>query len=373
MTDEPHPQPDRIDGAPHPRDTPRLFGQEAAEQAFLEAYNSDHLHHAWLITGPRGAGKATLAWSIARFLLATPKEDGDALFGAPPPVESLAIDPEHPVARRMRAGSEQGLFVLRRPWDDKAKRLKQEITVEEARRMKGFFALSSADGGRRVVIVDAADELNTSAANAILKILEEPPRDTTILMVAHQPSALLPTIRSRCRELRLGPLGPGAIAEALRQAGIDPEGRTDALAALAGGSAGEAVRLSVQGGPALYADLIGLFDGLPRLDRARALALADSAAARGAEDKRALLSTLTDLFLSRLARTGATGTPPEPEAAPGEARLLARLAPDARAARRWAEAAQEIGARTRHGRAVNLDPAALILDTLFKIQKAASA
>ncbi|WP_375688401.1 DNA polymerase III subunit delta' [Pseudooceanicola sp. LIPI14-2-Ac024] len=373
MTDDILPEPDRIDGAPHPRDTVRLFGQDAAQQAFLEAFNAHHLHHAWLITGPKGTGKATLAWAIARFLLATPRDDGDALFGAPPPVDSLAIDPEHPVARRMRAGSESGLFVLRRPYDDKTKRLRQEITVEEARKMKGFFAMSAADGGRRVVIVDAADELNTSAANAILKILEEPPRDTTILLIAHQPSALLPTIRSRCRELRLAPLGPADIAAALAQAGIDPAADTDALSALAAGSAGEAVRLSVLGGPQIYAELVRLFDTLPRLDRSHALSLAEAAAARGAEDKRALLASLTDLFLSRVARTGALGQPPLPEAAPGEAALLARLAPNAHAARRWAEAAQEIGARSRHGTAVNLDPAALILDTLFKIQKTAAA
>ncbi|MGR3583653.1 MAG: DNA polymerase III subunit delta', partial [Pseudooceanicola nanhaiensis] len=218
-----------------------------------------------------------------------------------------------------------------------------------------------------------ADELNTSAANAILKILEEPPKDTTILMIAHQPSALLPTIRSRCRELRLAPLSPDDIAQALTQAGIAPEGQTDALAALAAGSAGEAVRLSLLDGPKLYADLVQLFDTLPRLDRARGLALAEAAAVRGAEDRRDLINSLTDLFLARLARTGATGAPPRPEAAPGEAQLLARLAPDARSARRWAEAAQEIGARSRHGKAVNLDPAALILDTLFRIQKTAAA
>lgn len=372
MSDDLQPEPDRIDGAPHPRDTPLLFGQDRAQEAFLEAFNSGHLHHAWLITGPRGTGKATLAWSIARFLLATPPDDGDGLFGAPPPVETLAVPEDHPVVRRMKSGGEQGLFVLRRPWDEKAKRLRQDITIEEVRRLKGFFALSSADGGRRVVIVDAADEMNVNAANAILKILEEPPALTTILMVAHQHSALLPTIRSRCRELRLSPLSGADIARAFDQAGI-PAGETGTLAALAAGSAGEAMRLSLLGGPALYADLVAVFANLPRLDRPRALALADSVAARGAEDRRALLHDLADLFLARLARTGATGAPPAPEAAPGEADLMARLAPTQAAARRWADAAQEIGARARHGRAVNLDPAALILDTLFKIQKAATA
>ncbi|OWU85724.1 DNA polymerase III subunit delta' [Oceanicola sp. 22II-s10i] len=373
MSDEQLPEPDRIDGAPHPRDSVRIVGQDAAQAAFLEAFNSGHLHHAWLITGPKGTGKATLAWAIARFLLATPPDDGGGLFGAPPPVESLNIDPEHPVARRMRSGAEQGLFVLRRPWDDKAKRLRQEITVEEARKMKGFFALSSADGGRRVVIVDSADELNVNAANAILKILEEPPARTTILMVAHQPSALLPTIRSRCRELRLAPLGRADLETVLAQSGVEVEGPVEALSALSGGSAGEAVRLSLLGGPKLYAELIQTFSALPRLDRAAAIRLADSATGRGAEDRRDLIHGLTDLFLSRLALTGALGQPPGTEAAPGEFDLLMRLAPDARSARRWAETAAEIGGRTRHGRAVNLDPAALILDTLFRLQKTAAA
>ena len=372
MTDDTLPEPDRVEGAPHPRDTPRLFGQDAAQRDFLEAFNSDRLHHGWLITGPRGTGKATLAWAIARFLLATPPDDGGGLFGAPPPAETLAIPEDHPTARRMRAGSEPGLFVLRRPVDEKTKRLRQMITVEEARKLKGFFALSSADGGRRVVIVDSADEMNPSAANAILKILEEPPARTTMLLVSHQPSRLLPTIRSRCRELRLVPLSPADISAALDQAGVDAEASADTLAALAAGSAGEAVRLANLGGAAIYAELVRLFETLPRLDRAHAIALAEAAAVRGAEDRRDLMNTLTDLFLMRLARTGAMGAPPLPEAAPGEAALMARLAPDARAARNWASAAQEIGARARHGRAVNLDPAAMILDTVFRIQKTAA-
>ena len=362
------PQPDRIEGAPHPRDTPHLFGQELAEAGFLDTFNSGRLHHGWLITGPRGVGKATLAWRIARFLLATPAQEDDGLFGAPPPPETLDIPDDHPVARRMASGAEAGLFVLRRPYDEKAKRLKREITVEEARKLKGFFSLSSADGGRRVVIVDAADELNVSAANAILKLLEEPPANTTLLLVAHQPSGLLPTIRSRCRELRLSPLSPTDIARALSQAEIDTDADDTALAALSGGSVGEAVRLTNLNGLPLYADLITLLGTMPRFDRARAQALADAAAARGQEDRRALLYHLIDLMMARLARTGAIGQPPMPEAAPDEAAILARLAPTPAAGRAWAQAAEEIGARLRHGEAVNLDPAALILDTVFKLQ-----
>ena len=376
MSDEERPEPDRIEGAPHPRDTPRLFGQEAAEAEFLEAFNLGRLHHGWMITGPRGSGKATLAWSIARFLLATPDpaEDDGGMFGealAPAQAESLAISPDHPVARRMAAGAEPGLFVLRRGVNENTGRLKAQITVDEARRLKNFFSLSSADGGRRVVIVDATDELNTSAANAILKLLEEPPARTTLLLVTHQPSGLLPTIRSRCRVLRLRPLDETAMQAALQQAGIDA-GAPERLAALAEGSVGAAVQLANLDGLKLYAEWVAILDSLPRLDRARAQALAEAAAARGQEERRALLLALLDQALVRLALTGARGTPPQPEAAPGEAKAFARLAPDARSACLWAAEAQEIGARLRHGTAVNLDPSALILDTIFRLQKAAA-
>ncbi len=363
------PQPDRIEGAPHPRDTRLLFGQEAAERDFLAAHATGRLHHGWLLTGPRGVGKATLAWRIATFLLSAP-EGGGGLFGADSAPASLDVDPENPVARRIHAGSEPRLFVLRRAWDDEKKRLKTVITVDEVRRMKSFFALSSADGGARVAIVDSADEMNPSAANALLKLLEEPPAGVTILLVSHQPSGLLPTIRSRCRELRLHPLPAQAIAAALEQAGIAVEDEGPALSALSGGSVGEAIRLTNLDGLRDYAAIVRLFATLPRLDRPSALALAAALGARGAEARLDLALTLFDLFLSRLARSAVTG-PPAPEGAPGEAELFARLATSPHAARGWADLHQSQGARARHGKAVNLDPAALILDMVFKIDETA--
>jgi len=370
------PEPDRAEGAPHPRETRVLFGQGAAEAAFLDAVNAGRPHHAWLLTGPRGVGKATLAWRIARFMLSRddPGESaGPGLFGeAPPPPDTLDIDPGHPVARQVTALSAPGLFLLRRGPNEKGERLSEEILVAEVRRLAEFLHLSATEGGRRVVIVDCADEMTRSAANALLKMLEEPPPRVTFLLVSHRPARLLPTIRSRCRELRLPALEARHMAAALEQAGIEPPADAAALAELAGGSVGAAVRLVTLDGLDLYAELVTILSRLPEIDRARAVKLADSVSARGAGERLELLFSLTDTLLARLARTGATGAPPAAEAAPGEAGILARLAPDPRRARTWAACAQEIGARARRGRAVNLDPAALVIDTVGRIRQAAA-
>lgn len=358
------PQPDRLDGAPHPRDTVRLFGQEPAEAAFLGAFNAGKLHHAWLLTGPRGVGKATLAWRIARFLLATPEDDG-GMFAAPAP-DTLDISPDHPVARRIASGGEGALRVVIRTVNPDTKRMRKQIVVDDIRGLNGFFQMSAADGGRRVVIIDDADEMNINAANALLKMLEEPPERATLLLLSHQPSSLLPTIRSRCRTLRLGTLSADHMSQALAAADVEINGDPMALAALSGGSVGGAMRLSLLGGLQIYTELLALAATLPQMDRARALKLSEAAAQRGAEEKLLLLFTLIDLLLARLARTGATGAPPTDHASPNESALLMRLSPTPYQGRKWADLAQEVSARAQHGIAVNLDPAALVLDTLKK-------
>ena len=368
MSDDPI-RPDQIPGAPHPRDTIRLLGQQGPEIEFLEAVRSGRMHHAWLLHGPRGVGKATCAYRVARFLLATPPLAEDGLFGAPPPPDSLDIPADHPVMARVQARSEPGLRVITRTENDQG-RLRAEIVVDDIRRLSEFFHLSAPDGGHRVVIIDAVDEMTRSASNALLKMLEEPPAGTTILLVAHQPARLLPTIRSRCRSLRFAPLGPEQMQAALAQAGADASADGAALAELSGGSVGAALRLLQLSGLDLYGDLAALLGSMPGLDRPRALALAEAVAARGSEDRLELLIDLIDVALARLARSG-TGGAPVAEAVAGEAQTFRRLAPDAAAARHWADRAASISARLRHGRAVNLDPAALVLDTLIKLNDTA--
>ena len=370
MSAEALPEYDRAPGAPHPRETLQLYGQHRAEAAFLEAYNSGRMHHGWLVTGPKGVGKATLAWRIARFLLTQPPPGDAGLFGAPPAPANLDAPVDHPVTRRMASLSEPGLFLLRTVWDEEKKRFKQGITVDEARKLKGFFQLSATDGGRRVVIVDAADEMNPNAANALLKLLEEPPANAVLLLIAHQPNRLLPTIRSRCRELRCSSLPAPDLDAALSAAGLSAGDDPTALAELAGGSVGQAIRLIEHDGVKTYGALITLFSGLPNVDRQQALAIAESFGARGQGEKFALLLDLIDLFLARVARAGVVGA--TQSTFPNEAKLFQRLATDPWRARRWAELQQELGQRARRGNAVNLDPSALILDIVLRINQAAA-
>lgn len=371
MSDDALPEPDRLDGAPHPRETAALFGHDDAEAQFLAAFNTGRLPHGWLLTGPKGIGKASFAWRAARFLLSTPITQDDGLFGAPPAPTTLDIDSAHPVAARLRALSEPGLCLIRRGARPDGKALSDVIRIDEVRRLKGFFQMTPDGNGRRVVIVDCADELNPSAANALLKELEEPPADAVLLLIAHRPSGLLPTIRSRCRVLRFQPLAAEDLRAALEQAGFAPPPDMAGLAELAGGSVGTAARLLAQDGLGLYGDLLRLLAGLPRLDRPLALQMAEATAGKQGEERFDLTLNLLDTALSRLARRGASGRA-LPPILPDEDALFARLSPSPMAARGWADLAASLTRRARQGRAVNLDPAALAFDMFLELDRQAA-
>ncbi len=267
----------------------------------------------------------------------------------------------------MLALGDPGTLLIRRAWDPDRKRLKAQITVDEVRKLNSFFGLSATDGGQRVVIVDSADEMNPSAANALLKVLEEPPANATLLLVSHQPARLLPTIRSRCRTLRLQPLSATDLEQALAQAGVDAPDSA-ALNELASGSAGEAVRLIQQDGPELYTRLMDILKGAPAMDRQAILSFADHATQRGAEERLQLTLRLLDLALIRLARSGA-GHPPAQAAAPAEAEVLSKFS--ATSPRAWAELQQHLSQRLGHGLAVNVDAAGLLTDAFLQINETA--
>lgn len=373
---EDRPEPDCLPDCPHPREAAQVYGHDDLLAHVAETLDSGKLHHAWLLTGPRGVGKATLAWTMARAILARPAETGGGLFGeAPAPTpRDLHLDPDHPVARRVAALSEPRLRLVRRPWDDKAGRLKAEIPIDEIRALKHFFAMSASDEGYRVVIVDAADEMNQNAANALLKLLEEPPANCVLLLVSSRPGRLLPTIRSRCRVLRCGALSPEALTQALSATETEvPEDPAlqARLARLAGGSAGSAIGLCQLDGLQLYETLLTLISGMPNFDRPTARALAEALSARDAEPLRTMAFELIHTILADLARLGVTGQPPA-DLSEHQASALRRLAPSPQAAQIWAEVQPEIASRLGHGMAVNLDPQSLILDMVSTLDATAS-
>lgn len=227
-------EPDRLDNAPAPREATTLFGHREVVAQLARAFAAPVPPQAILLEGPRGVGKATLAFRLARALLAT--VPGAEL--AP----DLAVDPQGRAARQVAAGTHPGLLHLTRPYDDKTKRFRTELTVDEVRRIVPFLGATAADGGWRVVIVDAVDDLNANAANALLKALEEPPSRTLFLLVAHVRGRVLPTIRSRCRAVALRPLGEEEVRAALAALGADTQ-----LAAAGEGSVRRALTLAAAG------------------------------------------------------------------------------------------------------------------------------
>ena len=271
---------------PHPRDVFDFFGHDGAELAFEDARARGRLHHAWLLTGPEGVGKATFAFRAARRLLGAPEA---ADFGV------LGADPAHAVSRQVMARAHPDLLVLERVGaDGKPRRI---IPVDEARKLSEFFSKSPASAPHRVAIIDAADDLNMNAANAVLKTLEEPPPQGVLLLVSHSPGGLLPTIRSRCRRLGFSPMAEAETAQFVEdRAGVSQEDAIR-LARMSGGAPGRAWRLAQAGAVALDDAAKTLIADLPEVDEAMAQALADRF--RGAEGA-AVFNMLFDRLADRV-------------------------------------------------------------------------
>jgi DNA polymerase-3 subunit delta' len=260
---------------PHPRETTVLFGHGEAEQALLEAYRSGRIPHAWLIGGPNGIGKATLAYRMARFVLANPDPRTSAVAKA----TSLTLPDDDRTVRRIAAQGHPDLLVLERVVNEKTGKLYTVIRVDDVRRTVPFFGSTAGEGGWRICIVDTADELQyPQAANALLKILEEPPLNALLLLISHAPARLLPTIRSRCRRLALRPLSADdvgrAAALALGRDAKEPELRE--ASALSEGSVGRALSLLEGPALALRKRVVDLLERLPAVDPQALHALGDA-------------------------------------------------------------------------------------------------
>jgi DNA polymerase-3 subunit delta' len=296
------PQPSEDDTAKtHPRGTTLLFGHAAAEQALLSAYRSGRVPHAFLLTGPKGIGKATLAYRMARFVFAHP----DAAAADVASAASFAIDAAHPVARRIAAQAQGDLLVLERTPNDKGV-LRQQIAVDDVRRTVSFFGSTAGEGGWRIAIVDAVDELNRSGANALLKVLEEPPQRALLLLVCHSAARVPATLRSRCRMVALRALAESDVAKAVAAvkcaAADDPD--VIAAAAAAGGSVDRALALLDEDALALRRQALDLLDGLPKLDAGALHALGDRLAGTDPRPLAALVDTISAWLAQRLDREG---------------------------------------------------------------------
>jgi DNA polymerase-3 subunit delta' len=328
--------------APPPRENTLLLGQDDAERTLAEAVASGRMHHAWLITGPAGIGKATLAYRFARHLLA-----GVA------PQAGLFLPPDNPTFRRVAAGTHADLLTVEREWDEKRKKLRGEIVIETVRGIAGFLRLTPAEGGWRVVIVDGAEDINRNAANALLKVLEEPPPRAVLILVCSAAGRLLPTIRSRCRRLRMNALDAATMDSLLARYLPEADAaRRERLASLAEGSIGRALTLAdADGIPA--AELVGrLLDALPRPDPGLGHDIAD--ALGRSEDA---FSTFMDLLRDAIAgavRDVARGRPD-----PDQLRLIGE-----RPLAAWVEIWQGLGAVQAQTEGLYLDKRQAIVSSV---------
>jgi DNA polymerase-3 subunit delta' len=282
---------DRLEGAPHPRERAVLVGHAAAERQLLDAYRGPRMPHAWLIGGPEGIGKATLAYRFARFVLAHPRP-----AAVPAGTADLSVPADHPVFRRIVAGAHPDLLMLRRIAEGGKDKVPQDIPVKLVREIVRFFGSTAGDGGWRVCLVDSADELNRHGANALLKLLEEPPARSLFLIVSHMPGRLLPTIRSRCRLLTLQPLAEDDIVAGLGtfyDVSVPPAEARQA-AARAEGSLRRALEAILGGQQDFIAEIEGTMEAAPAIDPMKTHAIGDRLQRRDDDDFEAFLRAVRD-------------------------------------------------------------------------------
>ena len=345
MSDEDRPEADREGGLPHPRRVYDLFGQDAALNEAEAAISSGRMHHAWMVSGPKGVGKASFAYRLARRLLGARATDE----------AGLASDPDDPVCRRLEALSHPDFLLIRRPYNDKTGKLKGEIPVEEARRAPEFFSKSASGKGWRVCIVDSADELNVNSANALLKTLEEPPQRGLLILIVNTPGRLLPTIRSRCRRLILRAPSIEATTQWLMDRHQMSADEAQRAAMLAQGAPGRALALAETDAPALMATIDTALSGLPRLDRAAIAQIAASATRKGGEQ----IKPITLDFLVADAQN--------------RARAIALETGGADRAGAWVEAADRLTRLARESETLYLDPKQTLYAAFGLMQDAAQA
>ena len=361
------PESDRLLEFPHPREQSTLVGHEDAEQRLLQAYLSGKTHHGWILGGTRGVGKATLAYRLARFVLKHP----DPSTSQSQSSKSLFIDPEDPVFKRVASGGHSDLFAVRRAYDHKSKRLRREITAETVRKTTHFYTRTAGEGGWRICIIDTADDMNKTAANALLKILEEPPPRALFLLLTHAPGKLLPTLKSRCVSLSCTGLNNRQLATVIEQNLPDVQiPDINELAALSRGSPGRALALLQGKSWTHFQEFIGLLDTLPNADQGVLTSFAERLGARGAEEEFLAFFELLSDWLAAMIRDSATsGTG---QSALGRNTWTTHAMPRTRLGA-WSETWQQIMHSLARTNALNLDRKQTLLQAIHTIEETAAA
>jgi len=348
---------DRIEGVPDPLENRTLVGHADTLDLLAQHYASGRMHHAWLLSGPRGIGKATLAARFAGHVFRHPSP-----ADAPPTYPTPALD--DPVEGRVGRGAHPNLLLMRRPWNDDGKRWRSELTVDEIRRTVSFFGTSSGERGWRVAIVDTADDLNPNAANALLKVLEEPPPRTLFLVLAHSSRGQMATIRSRCVKISMRPLTDDQVLEAIGHLGFgnDSEPADRRLAAqLSGGSVRRAILLLSGNGVDLYRRFIRLVANAGRPDWGAAHELAGELAPAAAQDRFRLFIDIAHDYFSRRIR-GEAEPLPQGEAVRQEG--ISELA-------RWVEVWEKTRRSVELADEWNLDRKQVVLNLFTALREAA--
>ncbi len=353
-----------------PRANPALFEQEEAEAAMLAAWRSGRMPHAWLISGPRGVGKATLAFRFARHVLSGGGGQAGGLF-AGNSQDGMAMDPGAAVFQRLTSLGHSDFRLVRRGVNRKTGKLRQEIGVDEVRDMGQFLRLTAGEGDWRVVIIDSADEMTRSAANAALKIVEEPPPRALVLLVSHAPGRLLPTIRSRCRRLELRALSGETVKKIAARHMPDLSAEDlDELAHLAQGSAGRALSLADHGGVELHREMLAILGNYPSIDEMALDKLSDRLGRAGAEDGFRVFGEMLTGMLGRMCRDKRAGRDMgqgrDPEA-PVAARLAASGGLD-----RWLAVWEKLAQLFARAENARLDRKQVVLDAVLSVAHAGS-
>ena len=375
IDEEDNPMSDKIVGVPHPKLAQKLIGHSTQKLYFLSSYISEKLPQCWLLTGDKGVGKATFAWMIAKFLLTTNQRPDDIkvdLNGSN--IDPILAPQDGGTLTRIISESEQRIYVVRKGYNEKKKAFFKNISIDDIRDLQSYCSLSIADGGRRVIIIDTADDLNTNSCNALLKLLEEPPKGTLFLLISHQPNLLLPTLQSRCQKLSFSALGQNDLRAVLTTIGweMDPAEEVS-LSILSNGSAGVACRLINSNCLNLYGDILDLASSLPNLNTKEAMQLSQNYFAKAKAHEFESFIEMMQQFFSRLCKTGAMQRPISPSVTNDEAKIMTNLCPSLSSAHLWSEAAEITLAKLHKGYLLNIDFESLIIDTFIYLEKCYNA